>query len=213
MLSPEYLRVPRDYDEHMDAVQAAEDADTYDAAAQIVQPLGLHDTHTALAEMPMFHQHLMVHADTLHLFDGGGTMRHLILLGNWLYGQGKQILALANERLAAMVRQDDFTHFNQPLWGMDDESGVLRRVKMAANWRCVEYEQLVSQMMYVLCGYNRTESLVLQGGMNKPVITITDRSPRGHMAAGTLCLSLRRSTVRSWHGQTSTLPCAASRQL
>ena len=131
MLSPEYLRVPRDYDEHMAAVQAAEDADTYDAAAQIVQPLGLHDTHTALAEMPMFHQHLMVRADTLHLFDGGGTMRHLILLGNWLYGQGKQILALANERLAAMVRQDDFTHFNQPLWGMDDESGVLRRVKMA----------------------------------------------------------------------------------
>ena len=35
-------------------------------------------------------------------------------------------------------------------------TGVLRRVKMAAHWRCVEYEQLVSQMMYVLSGYNRT---------------------------------------------------------
>jgi hypothetical protein len=38
---------------------------------------------------------------------------------------------------------------------MDDESGVLRLVKMAANWRCVEYEQLISQMMYFLCGYNQ----------------------------------------------------------
>ena len=139
----------------MAAVKAAESAATYDAAAQIVQPLGLHDSHTALAEMPMFHQHLMVRADTLHLFDGGGTMRHLILLGNWLYRQGKPVLALANARLAAMVRQDDFTHFNQPLWGMDDESGALQLVKMAANWRCVEYEQLISQMMYFLCSYNQ----------------------------------------------------------
>ena len=155
MLSPEYLRVPRDYDDHMAAVKAAESAATYDAAAQIVQPLGLHDSHTALAEMPMFHQHLMVCADTLHLFDGGGMMRHLVLLGNWLYRQGKPVLALANACLAAMVQQDDFTHFNQPLWGMDDESGVLRLVKMAANWRCVEYEQLISQMMYFLCGYNQ----------------------------------------------------------
>ena len=155
MLSPDYLRVPRDYDDHMAAVRAAESAATYDAAAQIVQPLGLHNSHTVLAEMPMFHQHLMVRADTLHLFDGGGTMRHLVLLGNWLYRQGKPVLALANARLAAMVRQDDFTHFNQPLWGMDDESGALRLVKMAANWRCVEYEQLISQMMYFLCGYNR----------------------------------------------------------
>ena len=106
MLSPDYLRVPRDYDDHMAAVRATETAGTYNAAAQFVQPLGLHNSHTALAEMPMFHQHLMVRADTLHLFDGGGTMRHLILLGNWLYRQGKPVLALANARLAAMVRQE-----------------------------------------------------------------------------------------------------------
>ena len=78
---------------------------------------------------------------------------HLILLGNWLHRQGKEFLALANECLAAMVRQDDFTHFKQPLWGLDDESGALRLVKMAANWRCMEYEQLISQMMYFLYGY------------------------------------------------------------
>ena len=81
----------------------------------------------------MFHQHIMVRADSLHLFDGGGTMRHLILLDNWLHSQGKEFLSLANERLAAMVRLDNFTHINQPLRGMDDESGALRKVKMAAN--------------------------------------------------------------------------------
>ena len=139
----------------MVAVKSAENADTYDAAAEFVQPLALHDTHTALAEVPMFHQHIMVRADLLHLFDGGSTMRHLILLGDWLHRQGKEFLTLANERLAAMVRLDDFTHFNQPLWGMDDGSGALRKVKMAANWRCVEYDQLISQMMYFLNSYIR----------------------------------------------------------
>ena len=37
-------------------------------------------------------------------------MRHLILLDNWLHSQGKEFLSLANERLAAMVRLDNFTH-------------------------------------------------------------------------------------------------------
>ena len=105
--------------------------------------------------MPTFHQHIMVCADMLHVFDSGSTMRHLILLSNWLYHQGKEVLALANECLAAMVRQDDFTHFNQPIWGMDDESGVQRLVKMVVNWQCMEYKQFISQMMYFLCGYNR----------------------------------------------------------
>ena len=134
----------------MAAVKSTENADTYDAAGQFVnlKPLTLQDTHTALAEVPMFHQHIMVHADSLHLFDGGGTMRHLILPSNWLHSQGKEFLSLVNECLAAVVRLDDFTHFSQPLWGMDDESGALQKVKMAANWRCVEYEQLISQMMY-----------------------------------------------------------------
>ena len=50
-------------------------------------------------------------------------MRHLILLSNWLHRQGKEFLSLANKCLAVMVWQDDFMHFNQPLWGMDDESG------------------------------------------------------------------------------------------
>ena len=29
----------------------------------------------------------------------------------------------------------------------------MRKVKMAANWRCVEYEQLISQTMYFLNDY------------------------------------------------------------
>ena len=75
----------------------------------------------------MFHQHIMVRADSLHLFDGGGTMRHLILLGDWLHMQGKEFLTLANERLAAMVRLDDFTHFSQ--------SRAQQRSRVEVTWR------------------------------------------------------------------------------
>ena len=153
MLSPDYPREPRDFAKHLAAVTATESANTFVAADDITAPLALHSTHTALAEVPMFHQHAQVRADSLHLLDGGGTMRHLILLGNWLYSKGKDMLALANERLAAMPRLDDFTHFSHPLWGLEDGNAALRKVKMAANLRCVEYEQLVSQMMYSSSSY------------------------------------------------------------
>ena len=59
------------------------------------------------------------------------------------------MLALANERLAAMPYHEDFTHFSRPLWAKDDESGAKRPVKMSVNWRCTEYAELISQMMYV----------------------------------------------------------------
>ena len=47
----------------MAAMESAENADTYNVGEEFIQPLALHNTHTALAEVPMFHQHLMVCAD------------------------------------------------------------------------------------------------------------------------------------------------------
>ena len=57
-------------------------------AAQIAAPLGLHPYHTAFSLVPTFHQYLQVVYDSLHALDGGGTMRHLLFLGNWLYKTG-----------------------------------------------------------------------------------------------------------------------------
>ena len=77
-------------------------------------------------------------------------MWHLVFLGNWIFSaHGADMLALANERLAAMPYHEDFTHFSRALWSKDDESGAKRPVKMTVNWRCTEYAELISQMMYV----------------------------------------------------------------
>ena len=109
-------------------------------------------SRTAFSLVPTFHQYLQVVYDSLHALDGGGTMRHLLFLGNWLYKTGGDArLALANKRLAAMPRHDDFTHFSRVLWALDSKGDSTRTVKFAANWRCTEYEQLVSQMMCVSC--------------------------------------------------------------
>ena len=100
--------------------------------------------------MPMFHLYAQVRTDSMHLFDCGGTMWHLVFLGNWIFSaHGADMLALANERLAAMPYHEDFTHFSRALWSKDDESGAKRPVKMTVNWRCTEYAELISQMMYV----------------------------------------------------------------
>ena len=152
MLDPAYARKPRDLTHHRDVVSATEATDGIADAAQIAAPLGLHPYHTAFSLVPTFHQYLQVVYDSLHALDGGGTMRHLLFLGNWLYKTGGDArLALANKRLAAMPRHDDFTHFSRVLWALDSKGDSTRTVKFAANWRCTEYEQLVSQMMCVSC--------------------------------------------------------------
>ena len=152
MLNPAYIRKPRDVAHHRDVVKATEETNAIGEAEMLAAPLGLWPYHTAFSLIPTFNQYLQVQYDTLHVLDGGGTMRHLLLLGNWLYKTGGgALLALANKRLAAMPRHDDFTHFSRVLWMLDSNREGTRMVKFAANWRCTEYEQLVSQMMCATC--------------------------------------------------------------
>ena len=150
MIDPQYERVPRDWDEHMLALEEADKAPSLTKAEEILAPFSMHSIHSALAEMPMFHLYAQVRTDSMHLFDCGGTMWHLVFLGNWIFSaHGADMLALANARLAAMPYHEDFTHFSRALWSKDDESGAKRPVKMSVNWRCTEYAELISQMMYV----------------------------------------------------------------
>ena len=108
----------------------------------------MHPYPPALSGLIMTNTYLMVRYDTLHVLDGGVTMRILIIAGNFMYySVGEWLLRLANARLAALPRHDDFTHFQTPLWAMDEDKKNARRVKMFCNWRCTEYEQLISQMM------------------------------------------------------------------
>ena len=103
MIDPQYERVPRDWGEHMLALEEAEKAPSLTKAREILAPFSMHSIHSALAEMPMFHLYAQVRTDSMHLFDCGGTMWHLIFLGNWIFSEhGADMLALANERLTAM---------------------------------------------------------------------------------------------------------------
>ena len=148
MLDPAYNRKPRDFSAHHAALVAADQCLTLTAMHALTDPLGLWPRKPALMEIPMFNLYLQVRHDTLHVFDGGITMRMLILMGNWIvHEHGEAALQLANERLAALPRLDDFTHFDRPLWAIEDDANAARAVKMAAFWRCTEYEQMISQIM------------------------------------------------------------------
>ena len=151
MLDPQYQRRPRDLKEHEAALAKSESAPTVRAAQQATAPLGLVPLRTALSLLPMVHVYGHVAFDSLHVLDGGVTMRHLIIFGNWLLSvHGSGGLDLVNRRLRALPRHDDFTHFERPLFCEDNGAAKRTRlVKMTTNWRCVEYEQLMSQMMYV----------------------------------------------------------------
>jgi hypothetical protein len=148
MLRPDAARTPRDTVATIALLERSEMADGISAAREMVRHLSLHPYPPALSGLIMTNTYLMVRYDTLHVLDGGVTMRILIIAGNFMYySVGEWLLRLANARLAAMPRHDDFTHFQTPLWAMDADKQNARRVKMFCKWRCTEYEQLISQMM------------------------------------------------------------------
>ena len=153
MLDYRILRSPRDWQTTYIALKASEEAASLKAAFGALQPLGLVPYFPALAKLELTNPYLQVRYDTLHACDGGITMRLLLMVGNHLYKSGPNShqsarLDLANRRLAAIGRHDDFTHFIKPLWALDDEKKAARPVKMACNWRCTEYVQLLAQVMY-----------------------------------------------------------------
>ena len=121
------------------ALAEAKKAESLNTAAEILEPFSMQPIHSDLAEMLMFHLYAQVRTDSMHLFNCGGTMRHLILLGNWIHSEyGADMLDLANERLAQMPYHEDFTHFSRAPWAKNDESGAKWPVKMSVNWRCTE---------------------------------------------------------------------------
>ena len=50
-------------------------------------------------------------------------MRHIILMGNWVYKHhGRDALDLFNERLAALPVHDEFKQFNRALFALDSDN-------------------------------------------------------------------------------------------
>ena len=123
MLDPDYHRTPRNLDEHEDWLREAEDKQSWADKCAMTEPFAMWPQRTALSIVPLFHWLLQICSDSLHVLDGGVTMRHIILMGNWVYKHhGRDALDLFNERLAALPLHDEFKQFNRALFALDSDN-------------------------------------------------------------------------------------------
>ena len=165
-----YNRKPRDAKQTQDVIMNAMSVAGrrgpglgWGAAVQMTKPLAVWPQRCALSRLPGFSRLLQVLYDSLHVLDGGVTMRLLILVGCHVFDVGKRAaIELANERLAALPRHDEFTHFDRPLFGLTPKAkGNIRAIQMTVNWRCMEYEQLIAQVMYLLPTWSDATSMLI----------------------------------------------------
>ena len=90
-----YVRTPRDLSRCVKALSEAAKATTRTARKKAVNELGLHPEGSALHALTYMNPYLQVRDCSLHALDGGGTMKHLILMGNCLYYNQKGIRSLS----------------------------------------------------------------------------------------------------------------------
>ena len=162
MIDPDYLRVVRDLAEAKGILNRCGAESTRTARLRLTDLLGIWPETPALMAIPHFHPYLQTVPDSLPGLAGGSTGRRLLYIGTWLYSRTLQnddgsyatngaAVQLVNVRLAASPPQQEFKHFGQPLYAINDDakaSTAHMRIKMAANWRCIEFEALLPQMPY-----------------------------------------------------------------
>ena len=90
-----YVRKPRDLSRCVKALSEAAKATTRTARKKAVNELGLHPEGSALHALTYMNAYLQVRDCSLHALDGGGTMKHLIFMGNYLYDCQKGIRSLS----------------------------------------------------------------------------------------------------------------------
>ena len=162
MICPDHLRVVRDLKEAATILERCATMPTRTARERATELLAIWPETPALMSIPHFHPYAQTVGDSLHVLDGGITERLLEYIGNWLYqkdpdgdgsggGGGWAAVQLVNMRLNASPPQQEFKHFVQPLFALNIEAKKdHKRIKMAANWRCVEFEALLPQLAYLL---------------------------------------------------------------
>ena len=90
-----YVRTPRDLSRCVKALSEAAKATSRTARRRAVNELGLHPEGSALHALTYMNTYLQVRDCSLHALDGGGTMKHLIFMGNYLYDSQKGIRSLS----------------------------------------------------------------------------------------------------------------------
>ena len=162
MIDPDFFRPLRGLEDAERILDECATKTSRTARQALTDLLAIWAETPALMGIPHFHAYLQTVGDSLHIFDGGLTERILVYIGNWLYtqtgegaaeGKNWEAVQLVNNRLAASPPQQEFKHFVQPLYAKNEDakkSTAHQPIKMAANWRCIEFEALLPQMPYLL---------------------------------------------------------------
>ena len=90
-----YVRTPRDLSRCVEALSEAAAIRSREARRRAVNHLRLHPEGSALHALTYMNPYLQVRDCSLHALDGGGTMKHLIFMGNYLYYNQKGIRSLS----------------------------------------------------------------------------------------------------------------------
>ena len=162
MIDPDFIRPLRSLEEAERILEECATQTSRTARQLLTDLLAIWPETPALMGISHFHPYLQTVGDSLHILDGGLTERILVYIGNWLYtqtgegtakGRNWEAVQLVNNRLAASPPQQEFKHFVQPLYAKNEDakkSTAHQPIKMAANWRCIEFEALLPQMPYLL---------------------------------------------------------------
>ena len=168
MLDPDHLREARDLGEAEEILEQCATINSRAERKRRCEHLAIWPETPALMSMCHFHMYAQTVGDSLHILDGGMTERVLVYVGNWLYSTGEgnnwEAVQLINNRLSESPPQQEFKHFVQPLYAMNDDakaSTAHERIKMAANWRCIEFEALLPQMAYLLKEHTAVANVVM----------------------------------------------------
>ena len=151
MIDPDFFRPVRKLEEAEDLLEACATETSRAARERLTYLLAIWPETPGLMSIPHLHMYAQTVGDSLHILDGGSTERILLYIGNWLYSTGDRgknwgAVQLVNNRLSESPVQQEFKHFVQPLYAINEDakaSTAHQRIKMAANWRCIEYEALL----------------------------------------------------------------------
>ena len=169
MIDPDFFRPVRKLEEAEDLLEACATETSRAARERLTYLLAIWPETPGLMSIPHLHMYAQTVGDSLHILDGGSTERILVYIGNWLYSTGDRgknwgAVQLVNNRLSESPVQQEFKHFVQPLYAINEDakaSTAHQRIKMAANWRCIEYEALLPQLAYLLKEHTDVANVIM----------------------------------------------------
>ena len=107
-----YVRTPRDLSRCVEALSEAAAIRSREVRRRAVNHLGLHPEGSALHALTYMNTYLQVRDCSLHALDGGGTMKHLIFMGNYLYAceKGNRSSKFVMQHTMFVTGLDDVFH-------------------------------------------------------------------------------------------------------